>query len=381
MGIMDSLKQIKELEMQMTGPIDKSHVDGTFYYDESNNFRKFRLRSSGFNNDINSQSHFSLGGIFVPNGCKPNIDELITKLKPQKNQKKFKFKFFSYNQSEFKDFLNSKRLSVLFDWILKNGLLIHMSSLDYLYFSLVDIVDELPDANITGVNNRPLKDILYSVVRKDVDSFIKILYKYKYPNVKKTNIFDFYKEVYNFYVANYDYDNSNPDDFSKEMLRQILKSGFRREGNGFIQNNEDYVLHEKYEMIYINNPYNFLNCKHIFDEEPDIVEKLEKIESNYAELFNMTFVKSETDIFVQLSDAIAGFSAKLDSMIFNHSFTELSKFVESLEGKQVKLIYDYLRLVVKSDHFCILFTHATVPELYRRKYRHLLQEVAKVIQK
>lgn len=381
MGIMDSLKQIKELEMQMTGPIDKSHVDGTFYYDESNNFRKFRLRSAGFNNDINSQSHFSLGGIFVPNGCKPNIDELIEKLRPQKNQNEFKFKFFSYNQNDFKDFLSSKRLSILFDWIFKNELLIHMSSLDYLYFSLVDIVDELPDASITGLFNRPLKDILYNIVRKDVDTFINILYKYKYPNVKKKDIFDFYKEVYNFYIANYDYDNSNPDDFSKEMLRQMLKSGFRREGNGFIQNNEDYVLHEKYEYIYINNPYNFLNCKHIFDEEPDIVKKLEKIESNYADLFNMTFKKSETDIFIQLSDAITGFSAKLDTVIFNHSFSELSKYVESLERKQVKLIYDYLRLVVKSDQFCILFTHATVPEIYRSKYSHLLHEVVKVIQK
>lgn len=377
---MDSLKQIKELEMKMLPPIDKTKVDGIFYYDESNNFRKFRLRETGFNNDIKSQSHFSLGGIFVPKRCKPDIDKLIERLKPQENQKEFKFKFFSYGKTDLKDFLSSRRLSILFEWILENDLLIHMSSMDYLYFSLVDIVDELPEAKVTSLYNRPLKDILYEVVRKDIDSFVKILYKYKYPNVSNEVIFDFYEEVYDFYITNYEYDNFDPDDFPKELLRQMLKSGFKREGNGFIQNNDDYILHEQYELIYINNPYNFLNCTHIFDEEPDIIEKLEKLEKDYSNLLHMTFKKSESDILIQLSDAIAGFSAKLDNLIFNNDFEGISKYIKSLNYKQVKLIYDYLRLIVKSDNFCILFTHATVPEIYRSKYSYLLHEVVKVVQ-
>ena len=376
---MDALKELKELEMMMLPPIDKTIVDGTFYYDESNNFRKFRLNESGFNNDITNQSHFTLGGVFLPKNCLPNVDDLLKKLNPQKNQKEFKFHFFSYGKKNLEDFLCSKRLSILFDWIMENGVLIHMSSMDYLYYSIVDIVDELPDAKNTGMFNKSLKDTLYEVVRKDIESFTNILYRYKYPNIKKEAIFDFYNDVYNFYIDNYEFDNFNPDDFPKELLRQMLKSGFRRDGNGFIQNNEDYILHEHYEFIYLNTPYNFQNCNHIFDEEPDVIEKLVKLESNYSQLLNITFQKSEIDIFIQISDAIAGFSSRLDTMIFNNDFKGISAFISSLEFNQAKLLYDYLKLIVKSDNFCLLFSHSIAPEVYRRKYRHLLNVVSKIV--
>ena len=96
MGFVDSLKEVKEIEMELYPNVDRSKVDGTFYYDESNNFRKFRLNETGFNNDISDQSHFTLGGIYLPKGCKPDVEDLMIKLRPQKNQKELKFKFFSY---------------------------------------------------------------------------------------------------------------------------------------------------------------------------------------------------------------------------------------------------------------------------------------------
>lgn len=39
--------------------------------------------------------------------------------------------------------------------------------MDYLYYSIVYIVYELTDVKDTGIFNRPLKDTLYEVVRKD----------------------------------------------------------------------------------------------------------------------------------------------------------------------------------------------------------------------
>lgn len=73
--------------MIMFPSINKSIVDGTFYYDESNNFRKFRLNELEFYNDVNIQSHFTLGGVFLSKKCKPNIDDLLKKLQPKKTQK------------------------------------------------------------------------------------------------------------------------------------------------------------------------------------------------------------------------------------------------------------------------------------------------------
>ena len=381
MGFVDSLKKVKELEKMLHPPVDKSKVDGTFYYDESNNFRKFRLNETGFNNDIIQQSHFTLGGIYIPKDINPDIEDLLKNLRPQKSQKELKFKFFSYGKTELIDFLNSKRLKSLFDWIHKNGLLIHMSTMDYLYFSIVDIIDELPDANVTGAYNRSLKDTLYNVINKNIELFVEILYKYKYPNIAKDNKFKFYEEVFNFYTKNYEYNNDDPEDFIKELLRQMLKSGFRREGSGFLEENIDYILHDRFETIYINNPVNFPNCTHIFDEEPDIMNRLEELESNYSELLNMEFKKSDMDIYIQLSDVIAGFSAKLDNMIFNNDYIEITKFVLSLNKFQVELLHNYLMLVVKSENFCIMFNHAIVPDIYRQKYYLLLRVVAKTVSK
>ena len=360
-------------------PFDKSKVDGTFYYDESNNFRKFRLNETGFNNDIIHQSHFTLGGIYVPRDTKADLDDLVKNLRLQKNQKELKFKFFSYGKTELIDFLNSKRLKLLFDWIHKNNLYINMSTMDYLYFSIVDIIDELPEARDTGIFNKPLKDTLYTVVKKNINLFVDILYRYKYPNIAKENKFKFYEEIYDFYITNYEYDNNNPEDFIKEYLRQMLKNGLRRVGVGFLENNEDYVLHDRFEIMYVNNPVNFPNCTHIFDEEPDIMDKLKELESNYSDLLNMEFKKSDRDIFIQLSDVIAGFSAKLSNMLFSNDFIEIKKFVLSLNDFQAKLLNTYLMLVVKSENFCFMFSHAVVPEMYRHKYILLLQLVTKAV--
>lgn len=379
MGFVDSLKAVKELEKMLHPPFDTSKVNGTFYYDESNNFRKFRLKETGFNNDIIHQSHFALGGIYIPEGNKPDIDDLLKNLSPQKNQKELKFKFFSYGSKEFIDFLNSKRLKILFDWIQKNDLLIHMSTMDYLYFSIVDIVDDLPDAKETGLFNKPLKDVLYAVVKRNVKLFVDILYRYKYPNLAKETKFKFYEEVYEFYITYYEYDNDNPEDFPKEFLRQMLKSGYKREGMSFLENNEDYVLHDTFETIYVNNPANFPNCKHIFDEETDIMDRLRELQGDYSELLNMKFKKSDTDIFIQLSDAITGFSAKLDNMLFNNDFDEIINFILSLNRFQIDLLYNYLMLVVKSESFCVLFNQAIVPEIFKHKFLILLQGVKMVI--
>lgn len=381
MGYVDSLIELKKIEKLLHPHVDISIIDGTFYYDESNNFRKFRLKETGFNNDILHQSHFTLGGIFIPRGAKPDVDVLLSNLRLQKEQKELKFTFFSYGKKELSEFLNSMRLKVLFDWIHQNGLFIHMSTMDYLYYSIVDIVDELPDARETGEFNRPLKDSLYNVVTKNLERFIDILYRYKYPNLSKEDKYSFFEEVYDFYITYCDYDNDNPEDFIKEYLRQMLKSGFNRKGSGFLENNDDYLLHDRYETSYVNNPVNFPNCTHIFDEEPEIMDRLKGLESNYSELLNMTFKKSETDIFIQLSDAITGFSAKLFNMLFKYDNIDIVKFVMSLNEFQVKLLHNYLMLVVESERFCVMFIYLTVPEVFRHRFTVLLKVVNKIVQK
>ncbi|RWK71727.1 MAG: hypothetical protein EOR45_34805, partial [Mesorhizobium sp.] len=44
---------------------------------------------------------------------------------------------------EFLDLLNAPRLEVFLSWLLEQGLFVHYSALDPLYWSIVDIVDSM----------------------------------------------------------------------------------------------------------------------------------------------------------------------------------------------------------------------------------------------
>lgn len=250
-----------------------------------------------------------------------------------------------------------------------------MYSLDYLFISITDIVDDLPDIDKVYQFQRELKGILYKVVIKDIPSFVDILYKYRYPNLTKESKMNFYEEVYRFYTTNYEYNNYNPNHFLKEVLRQILKSGCRIIGGSFLENNEELILHNNFEVMYVDTPMNFPNCNHVFDEETDVMRRLEELDSDYRKKLRMSFKKSESDIFIQLSDVISGFSAKLDNVIFTHNIPDLISFVKSLNCFQFELLSNYIEIVKKSEDFCIMFNHLTVPEIYRSKYRILLKTI------
>lgn len=78
----------------------------------------------------------------------------------------------------------------------------------------------------------------------------------------------------------------------------------------FLHENDDYVMQDNYVEFYIDPIRKYQKSKHIFDEETtvqDMVKKQIAMGDNMAD--NFEFVKSETDVFVQLSDVIAGILA------------------------------------------------------------------------
>ncbi|MEC4817924.1 MAG: hypothetical protein SAK29_32330, partial [Scytonema sp. PMC 1069.18] len=61
----------------------------TFFYDETNNIRKFYVRESDFNSSF--QSNFVLGGI-VYDKSKPDIEKLFSELNLERSIKEVKLK-------------------------------------------------------------------------------------------------------------------------------------------------------------------------------------------------------------------------------------------------------------------------------------------------
>ncbi len=205
---------------KMLAPI--ADFDGalSFYYDETNNIRKFYVRDNDFNSTFTA--NFVLGGL-VHEGIAPNVQPLIESFRLQKTTKEVKFKHIA--KGSFLDCIKSKKLELFLQFIKDSNLYIHYSSLNILYWAIVDIVDSaIENSDISkklGFQfSNHLKNDLYKLSRLEIDSIIKIFYSFKYPNIKKESIIPFI-EALNFVFE--EYINTEEFHFGLESLRQILK--------------------------------------------------------------------------------------------------------------------------------------------------------------
>lgn len=374
MTTLDDLIEVVNIEKIKTETVT-DHIDGIFYYDETNNFRKFRLKETGFNNDLKIQSCFLLGGLYVMSKQKLDHGKLKHQLNLQENQTDLKFKFFSHGKSDFYDILHSKRLNILIDWLNDQKVYVHLTTLDYLYYSITDIIDNLPDSQSETEDNRELKNELYVVVKDNIDIFLRILFRFKYPNIQKDKLEDFNKAVLDFYIANSGVDENYIDEPIKDLLIQMLNAGTSKENLNFLQDNIDHELFGEYEFIYLSTPLKILTATHIFDEELDIVKKLRLLNIDFENRLNMKFVKSESDMNVQLSDAVIGFSGKLATFLYNNDFAKITDFVDRLDTDQLDLLKSYFKIMRKSELQCRYFTNSIMPNHYIQKYAHLINKV------
>jgi hypothetical protein len=268
--------------------------------------------------------------------------------------KELKYGFFSRNNSEVTKALNSKRFLTLFKWLHKHDVLIHFTLMDYLYFGISDIVDSLPDARNTAYFNREIKSVLYDVVRDQLNRFLKLFYKYNYPNIDKKNIKDFISEFYDIYLAIVQYDNYSPEDFPKELLRQMIKTAKNTNALPFLHENESLELFSKYSNLYIDRPVRLPNSSHIFDEVSEVQKELESLDTDFESKLNMKFVNSKSLIYVQISDAVIGLISRVTNLILNLKDTEMLPFVENLSDTQAKvltLLYDRMHQGTKKSVF------------------------------
>ena len=104
----------------------------TFYYDETNNIRKFHVREKEGNIDFNYSfnSNFVLGGL-VYEGTQPDIKPLFDRLNLQKNITDVKLNHIA--KGEFLDCLKSEKLNIFLKCLLDNDLYINYSSINILY--------------------------------------------------------------------------------------------------------------------------------------------------------------------------------------------------------------------------------------------------------
>jgi hypothetical protein len=330
----------------------------TFYYDETNNIKKFYVRENDFNYTFTA--NFILGGL-AHLGQAPNVQSLIDSFKQQKTAKEVKFKHIA--SGDFLDCLKSEKLKLFLQFVKDSDLYVHYSSLNILYWSIVDIVDSAIVSSDAARQLGPqfanhLKNDLYKLSRLEIDSVIELFYKYEYPNIKKESVFSFIEELtslFDGYIDTLEYH------FGLESLRQILKESKKKGSLPFIMDEDDYILLNDLSQFYLRPIYLFKNSTHIFDNEDSISETLKdyKILDGIEEIKNYTFVDSQTNLLIQLSDIFVGIMGKLTNYLNTSSREKIDTDFRTLSPIQQTNIDLLINVIDKSHNKNIGFLHNT----------------------
>jgi hypothetical protein len=343
---------------KMLAPTADFETPFTFYYDETNNIKKFYVRENDFNYTFTT--NFVLGGL-VHKGQAPNVLPLIDSFKQQRSAKEVKFKHIA--NGDFLDCLKSEKLKLFLQFVKESNLYVHYSSLNILYWSIVDIVDSAIMNSESAIQLGPqfanhLKNDLYKLSRLEIDSVIQLFYKFEYPNLKKESVLPFIEELTSLFDG---YIDTEEFHFGLESLRQILKEAKKKGSLPFIMDEKDYILLQDLSQFYLRPIYLFKKSTHIFDNEDSISETLldYRILDDNEEIKNYTFVDSQTNLLIQLSDVFVGIMGKLTNYLNTSSREKIDAELNSLLEIQKININLLIDVIDKSDNTNIGFIHNT----------------------
>ncbi|MCR5586122.1 MAG: hypothetical protein K6F77_01140 [Lachnospiraceae bacterium] len=349
--INDTINTIKDIN-----GIEPFMEKWTFYYDESGNCRKFALTEKGVNAEDAIAGDFVLAGVAYK-GEQYSIDaeSLFKIIGIGKNQKEIKFKHLYKRSSSYLSFMNEQRTLKFLEWLENSGLYIHYSTLNNLFYALVDIIDSLwGDFPQCFIYMWEIKSAFYDFTIVHKEEIIALLYKYQYPNVTDCKNFCF--DICDL-ISMYNNEDDYYPGFFMEMIRQMLKSAGKREELIFAQRNNAYVLIEEYYLFYLERAEIFNKSKHYFDEEPLVQEELKNFHlmDGEKEIKNFEFIKSDDSVYIQLSDVVSGLLRKLFMFLDSISMDNLHIVSRTESENQVKCFRIIWKLLSKSDEKSALF--------------------------
>ena len=319
-----------------------------FYYDESNNCRKFWVDDSKqqFNTDYTAD--FVLAGLVKKeeDTVDVSLETLRGPLKLQGNVDEIKFKKL-YAKGDFLQCVKEKRLYETLSWIDQSPFYIHYTNVNNLFYTLVEIFDsivKLDEISEFGYDYFKMKSVFYNMFKGKSDELQRLMFKYKYPNIQRDCIEEFCNEL--LFLLGSRREMKEEEKFLAGMLARAAKG----DELIFLHDNDDYIMQENYVEFYAAPIRKFQKSTHIFDEEMTVQDKVKKqiaLGENMAD--NFRFVKSEEDIFVQLSDVVARILGKLFKYINSTNVNQRRKDIEGLSKIQIDNILLICKLRMEAD--------------------------------
>lgn len=344
-------------DLKILGGLNDIDDEFTFFYDESNNIRKFYIRETDFNEAFNS--NFVLGGI-VYKETNFDIEEFFKGLKLQKSVKEVKLKHIA--KGTFVDCLKSSKLKYFLTGLLKSDLYCHYSTVNVLYFSLVDIVDSaIVNSEVSmelGIYfSRLLKNDLFKLAQLEIESVIELFNQYGYPNIKEDSVLSFIESLIHLFEG---YEDTEEFHVGLTSLKQILKDSKKEGTLPFIMDEEDLMLLKDFSQFYLRPIYLFKNSNHIFDKEDSVEPLLDEFELNDSGTIikPYSFEDSIGNLYIQASDIFIGLLGKFSTFVNSNSLADLMKIIEELNSLQKENLKIFMQLIEKSENRNRAFIHS-----------------------
>ncbi len=308
----------------------------TIYYDETNNIRRLHVRSDGLN--VRRPQCFVLGGVAHQGAPRDlALDELRGALRMQKNATEIKLKHIG--SGGFLDLLNTPRLEAFLDWVVGQGLFIHYSVLDPLYWSIVDVVDSMlteygePRLFALSMN---LKNDLYTVLRHDYDETVDLFRRFTYPDVGRKRRTAFVAEL----LELLDKRHELLVRFNYMMLKGVLEIAERIESLPYLEDEEPNVLIDSFAPFYMQRICLFKNSELIFDVEDVVKQQLAgtRFLDGDRELKHFRFAISHDETGIQVADVVTGLLGKFFSFVCATDASKLAAARRSLSAQQKRTL-------------------------------------------
>ncbi|NRG34423.1 DUF3800 domain-containing protein [Niallia circulans] len=374
MSFLQGISLLRDRSIKMNG-LQNVDIKYTFFYDETNNPKKFRITTEGFN--VSEDDFFILGGIVYRSDnyiSDEKVNELFSELITQKNMKEIKFKQASNSAKDFYSTMKAKKIALVLKWLEENKIWIHYSYRDNFYYGIVDLVDSLGDIYYLPIEIvTQLKTVLYKYIKLDQENFVGILRHYNYPNISDVNRFIWSVLDWLFDKEFHDWQ----EDFLIEYLRQSLKTS-RKDGLQLLENNTDFEMISSFEDIYLNRIIIFSNSFHYFDEEATIEEKLSGLQMtiNGSLLNNYEFINSRGNKFTQVSDIVVGIIRTWLSYINKSSIERIEEDFSNCSEKELDSVVRFVDIVKNSQQENKAFEHWSIDFHTAKKISYFLDLVS-----
>lgn len=315
----------------------------TLYYDETGNDVHVVVEQ-GELNIANPSNFFVLGGLQAEDVIAEDdfVKSFAVTSRELKSTRVIKGDFISVLQGEF--------VSHLCGLIHDRRWHIHYFALQPLYYSFVDIIDSLD----VGIRNRfELKDLLYEVLRDDLDHTVEVFRKNGgYPNIlheKKDVFLSAVLAIIDDYVAK----EHCEERFCE--LRKVIERGKQQATLDFVQDETSNVWVDDYSQFYVQQVIKFCHKRMVFDNNDIVKRCLEQRDIVCGDTHvDWVMVDSADNRMVQISDLVVGLVRKF-LMFVNRDEGLITHDIGMFDDVQKRNFEAFIHLLRSSQQYNPLF--------------------------